>query len=524
MLEQSTSLLFALCSGMFFLCILGLVLHAAGNAYLFWLHRFRYAKPLQPLSQYPPDELPFNIIQLPVFNENIDLVQRLVISACGVDYPRDRLLIQLLDDSDDPPISDALSRWIAAFRASHPNIELTYHHRSDRRDYKAGNLNTGLSIAKETLRKRGYIDTSRIIVSVFDADFTIPADYINHTAHHFLSPDVGAVQAMLDFNNQNLSVITHAQARFMINLHHVDFCTRSRSGHLTTFLGSAGSWRLQAIEAAGGWRGDTQVEDVDLSIAAQLRGWRILYLEHVRVACQLPANVSAFKLQQRSWMKGFIEVFRKWGGSIWAATHLTAWKKVMAFNFFLILPFQALFVILGHLLIIPTYLFMESLGHTQWIEELFFGLLILFCLTHFPMLMADVGRRSQLSPNIPLGFWKTLQKWVAAFGLIPSLFPALTYGLVEGLLGVKVHRDRTIKSADTESHQPHGISRGQTLILVRIMILEFAASFYSFVFVLWAVNAGLWRLGGLLSILIILYAVSAWTTMIYILSSQTGRS
>jgi cellulose synthase/poly-beta-1,6-N-acetylglucosamine synthase-like glycosyltransferase len=524
MWEPIASVLYTLCSGLFVLCVFGLVLHAVSNAYLYWLHRFRYTKPLQAPSHYSSDELPFNIIQLPVFNEDIATVQRLLTSACGLDYPRERLLIQLLDDSDDPTISEALGHCIVAVRASHPDIDLSYHHRSERRAYKAGNLNAGLSIAKQTLRQKGYIDASRIIVSVFDADFIIPADYLNHTVHYFLSPSVGAVQALLEFDNQNLNVITQAQALFMINLHRVDFGTRSRSGHFTTFLGSAGSWRLQAIEAAGGWQGDTQVEDVDLSVAAQLTGWRILFLEPVRVACQLPANVIAFKLQQRSWMKGFMEVFRKWRGSIWAASHLTVWKKAMAFDFMLILPFQALFVILGHLLIIPTYLFIKSFGYTQWLGELFFGLLILFSLTHFPMLVASVGRRSKSSPNTTAGFRETLWKRATAFGLIPSLFPALTYGLVEGLLGVKVHRDRTVRSADTESPQPLGISVSQKKILVRIFIFEFVMSLYGLGFVIWAAHEGQWGVGGLLGILVFLYAGSAWITMKHLLSRPTGRS
>jgi cellulose synthase/poly-beta-1,6-N-acetylglucosamine synthase-like glycosyltransferase len=458
-----------------------------------------------------------------VFNEDLALVQRLVTAACGLDYPRDRLLIQLLDDSDDRSIADALCQWIARVKADQPEIDLTYHHRSDRRDYKAGNLNYGLAIAKKALQHRGYVDARRIVVTVFDADFTVPSDYLKQTVHYFTSPAVGAVQALLDFSNKNSNAFTQAQAQFMINLHHLIFGTRSRSGHLTTFLGSAGSWRLQAIEEAGGWQGDTQVEDVDLSVAAQLNGWQILYLNHLQVACQLPADVNSFKLQQRSWMKGFMEVFKKRRRSIWAASGLTTWKRVMAMDFFLVLPFQALFVILGHLLIIPTYLFMKDLGHPQWLEALFLGLLCLFCFTHFPMLMAGVGRRTQLSQGHPAGLLQTLRMRVVAFGLIPALFPTLTYGLVEGLLRVKVHRDRTFKSADPGLPQPSRVGRGQRRILARILIFEFAMSVYSLAFTLWALHAGQWRVGGLLSIFILLYAASTWMTLKLLLPAPTGR-
>jgi cellulose synthase/poly-beta-1,6-N-acetylglucosamine synthase-like glycosyltransferase len=508
---------------LFFLCILGLILQAGENGYLFWRHRFRKTEPLQALSKYPSGELPFNIVQLPVFNEDIALVQRLVTSACSLDYPRDRLLIQLLDDSDDQRIAGALNHWVANVRADHLDLDLTYHHRSDRRDYKAGNLNHGLAIAKQTLQQRGYVDAGRIIVSVFDADFTIPSDYLRQTVHYFSSAPVGAVQALLGFSNRNLNLITQAQAQFMSNLHDLYFGTRSRSGHLTTFLGSAGSWRLQAIEEAGGWQGDTQVEDVDISVAAQLKGWQILYLSHLRVPCQLPADANTFKLQQRSWMKGYMEVIRKRCKSLLVASQLTTRQRVMAMGFFLILPFQALFVILGHLLIIPTHRFMQGLGHTQWSGALFLGLLCLFCFTHFPMLMAGVGRRTQLVRRHPSGFWRRFKRQAVAFGLIPSSFPALTYGLLEGLLGVEVHRDRTLKSVDPILAQSSRLSPGQRGILARIFIFEFAMSLYSLAFVIWAAHAGEWGMGGLLSVLIILYAGSAWATLRALVRAPAGR-
>ncbi len=516
--------LYGLCSVLYLVCVLGLALHAVGYGYLYWLHRFRYPKPLQPKFHYPRGELPFQIIQLPVYNEDVVMVKQLLASACSVDYPHDRLLVQLLDDSDDPTTAADLSQWAAAIKADHPDMEITYHHRWDRRDFKAGNLNAGLAIAKQTLEQRGIVDTNRIILSIFDADFIVPVDYLNQTVHHFSSPDVGAVQARLDYYNQDVNLLTQAQALFMINLHQIDFGTRSRSGHLTTYRGSAGSWRLAAIEAAGGWQGDTQVEDVDMSFAAQLKGWRIVFLDHVQVACQLPLHLNAFKLQQRSWMKGLMEVFRKRGRPIWAASRLSIWQKVMAYDFFLILTFQALFIILGHLMIIPTYLFLKGFGHTQWLGGLTLGLLILFCFTHFPMLMGSVGRSSQSSPMAAKGFLKPIQKRLVAFGLIPSLFPALTYGLLEGLLGVSVHRDRTVKSADAQLNPTSGVSRGQRILLLRILIFEIAMSIYSLMFVFWTARVGEWLVGGIFSCFAVFYTISAGSTLKSLLPTRTDKN
>lgn len=503
---------YALCSTLYCLCVLGLTLHAVGYGYLYWLHRFRYVEPLRPESRYPRAEMPFQIIQLPVYNEDVDMVKRLAMSACDVDYPHERLLVQLLDDSDDPTIAAELRRWAAGISADHPDIELTYHHRSDRRDFKAGNLNTGLAIAQQSLEQRGVADPHRIIVSIFDADFIVPGDYLNQVVHHFSAPDVGAVQAALTYYNQDENLLTQAQAAFMTNLHTIDFGTRSRSGHLTTYRGSAGSWRLATIESAGGWQGDTQVEDVDMSFAAQLNGWRIVFLDHLQVACQLPMHFNAFKLQQRSWMKGLMEVFRKWGRPILTTSRLSVWQKAMAYDFFLILTLQALFVILGHLMIIPTYLFLKSFGQTRWLGGLTIGLLILFCFTHFPMLMGRIGRSSRSAPMAAKNFLKALQKRLVAFGLIPSLFPVLTYGLLEGLVGVHVHRDRTVKSTDARANPTPALSPGQRALLARIMIFEIAMSIYSLMFVFWAAHVGEWLVGGILSCFVGFYTISAWST------------
>jgi hypothetical protein len=192
----------------------------------------------------------------------------------------------------------------------------------------------------------------------------------------------------------------------------------------------------------------------------------------------------------------------------------------MAYDFFLILTLQALFVILGHLMIIPTYVFLRSFGQTQWLGGLTIGLLILFCFTHFPMLMGGMGRSPSSSPMAAEGFLKPLPKRLFALGLIPSLFPVLTYGLLEGLFGVNVHRDRTLKSTDANANPTSGLSLGQKTLLFRIMIFEIAMSIYSLVFVLWAAHVGEWLVGGSLSCFVGFYTISAWSTIESFLSTR----
>jgi cellulose synthase/poly-beta-1,6-N-acetylglucosamine synthase-like glycosyltransferase len=492
---------------------LGLVLHACGYGYLYWLRRFRYTHRLKPTFYYPPDNLPFQLVQLPVYNEDPKMVKRLVTSACFLKYPGNRLLVQLLDDSDVPAIASELRRWVARFKADHPDIDLNYLHRKDRRDFKAGNLNAGLTHAKKILAQRGGVKPSQVIISIFDADFFIPSDYLYQTVHYFSSPDVGAVQAELGYTDQDVNLFTHAQALFLTNLHWIEFSTRSHSGHLTTYRGSAGSWRLSAVESAGGWKGDTQVEDVDMSFAAQLNGWRILFLDQFQVACQLPHHIAAFKLQQRSWMKGLMEVLRKWAGPIIRATRLTAWQKIMAFDLLLILSLQPLFVILGHLTIIPTWYFLKSYGYTLWLGRLTLGLLILFFFTHFPMLMGSSVKTLKSMYKKNKGALKPIQRQMVALGLIPSLFPTLTYGLLEGLLGVKVHRDRTLKSTDPCYNAGNRINPDQKKILLRILIFEIAMTIYSLAFIVWAAMVSEWLVGGILSCFAIFYPLSAVMTI-----------
>lgn len=467
--------------------LFGLVLHSFFFVYILFIY-FKYRqKPPVPKRRFTNEELPYQLIQLPIYNENLSIVQQLVESACRVSYPRERLIVQLLDDSDIESISARIRALIAGFQKHQPELALVYIQRKKRTGFKGGNLNNGMTRAKPLLEKMGADDPDHIIVSVFDADFIIPPGYLLETVHHFTDTEVGAVQATLGYYNYDTNSFTRAQANFLINLHLIEFGSRSWGSHLTTYRGSAGSWRLSVIENLGGWQSDTQIEDADLSFAAQLDGWKILYLERVIAFCQLPASYNDFKLQQRSWMKGLMEVFRKWGGSIVTSPRLSLGQKILAMDFFLILSLQSLFMIIIHLSIIPSYYYLLSLGSAEWIGWSLLGLLVLLSATHLSFLSTRLKANPEGAKTSSSSWWHSFQDRCISLALIPVLFVTLSYGLIEGLLGRQVHRDRTIKldPFGADRHPEPTIS--QQKILIRINRLEIVMSFYSIFLAAWAI-------------------------------------
>ncbi len=262
----------------------------------YWRHRGREA---QAFSQF--DELPSVTVQLPIFNESV-MVERLLRSVAALDYPRDRLQIQVLDDSTDETV-DVASRLCEELRAAGHDVE--YRHRTDRTGFKAGALDAAMAHA-----------TGRFIC-IFDADFLPQPDYLQRLIHHFTDPKVGMVQARWGHLNQHFSLLTRLQALFLDGHLVLEQSARSRHGYYLNFNGTAGIWRRETIEEAGGWQHDTLTEDLDLSYRAQLRGWRFVYLKDVVVPAELPPDMDSFKSQQHRWTKGSIQVCKKILGDVW---------------------------------------------------------------------------------------------------------------------------------------------------------------------------------------------------------------
>ncbi len=276
-----------------------LVILAAYGGHRYWLvylyYKHKANKTTEPAAHFPSNDLPRVTVQLPIFNEQY-VVDRLLDAVCRLDYPREKLDIQLLDDSTDETVE--VARILVERYAALGN-PVTYLHRNNREGFKAGALAQGLKTSKGEF------------VAIFDADFVPPPDFLLNCIHHFTDPKVGMVQTRWTHINRNYSVLTQVEAILLDGHFVLEHSGRSRSGVFFNFNGTAGMWRRSAIDEAGGWEHDTLTEDTDLSYRAQLKGWKFLYLQDVECPAELPVEMTAFKTQQARWAKGLIQVSKK---------------------------------------------------------------------------------------------------------------------------------------------------------------------------------------------------------------------
>ncbi len=274
----------------------GYGLHRYFIVYLFLKNRNR---PPQPLSRFA--QLPVVTVQLPLFNE-IYVVERLLKAVSELDYPRELLQIQVLDDSTDETCALTAS-CVRALAERGFDVELI--HRSDRTGYKAGALETGLATARGDF------------VCILDADFVPQPGLLNSTVHFFTDPKVGMIQTRWGHINRGYSLLTRVQAMFLDGHLLLEQVARSRSGRFFNFNGTAGLWRKSCIVEAGGWQHDTLTEDLDLSYRAQLEGWKFVFLTDVVTPAELPVDMNGFKSQQHRWTKGSIQTCKKLLPRIW---------------------------------------------------------------------------------------------------------------------------------------------------------------------------------------------------------------
>jgi len=274
-----------------------LIILAAYGAHRYWLV-YLYYKNKKDKTSAPPaqfDDLPRVTVQLPIFNEQY-VVDRLLDAVCKLDYPREKLDIQLLDDSTDETVEVARGLVERYAALGHP---VTYLHRDNRSGFKAGALAEGLKSAKGEF------------IAIFDADFVPPPDFVLKCIHHFKDPKIGMVQTRWTHINRNYSFLTEVEAILLDGHFVLEHSGRARHGVFFNFNGTAGMWRRGAIDEAGGWEHDTLTEDTDLSYRAQLKGWKFLYLQDVECPAELPVEMTAFKTQQARWAKGLIQVAKK---------------------------------------------------------------------------------------------------------------------------------------------------------------------------------------------------------------------
>src|ERR1700733_12565207 len=240
-------------------------------------------------------DLPRITVQLPIFNEQF-VVECLLDAVCRLNYPLEKLDIQVLDDSTDETV--AVARGLVNHYAA-KGFPVSYHHRSNREGFKAGALTEGLKTS------RGEF------VAIFDADFVPPEDFLQRVIHHFTDPKIGMVQTRWTHINRNYSFLTEVEAILLDGHFVLEHSGRARSGVFFNFNGTAGVWRGAAIAEAGGWQHDTLTEDTDLSYRAQLAGWKFVYLQDVECPAELPVEMTAFKTQQARWAKGLIQTGKK---------------------------------------------------------------------------------------------------------------------------------------------------------------------------------------------------------------------
>ncbi|AEH00495.1 Glucomannan 4-beta-mannosyltransferase [Lacinutrix sp. 5H-3-7-4] len=242
-----------------------------------------------------PEQVPHVTIQLPVYNEEY-VMERLLENIALIDYPKNKLEIQVLDDSTDETVE---STAIRVQMLKDQGLDIVHICRTNREGFKAGALKEGLEVAKGEF------------IAIFDADFLPKKDWLKKTIPHFIDRNIGVVQTRWGHINRNYSTLTKIQA-FALDAHFtLEQVGRNSKGHFINFNGTAGVWRRQCIIDAGNWEGDTLTEDLDLSYRAQLKNWKFEYLEDVVTPAELPVVISAARSQQFRWNKGGAENFRK---------------------------------------------------------------------------------------------------------------------------------------------------------------------------------------------------------------------
>jgi len=292
------------------LAILGV--YRVRMVYQFW--RYRHVKP-KPHDRFTESELPRITVQLPLFNE-MYVVERLLDSVTGLDYPRHLLEIQVLDDSTDETVRIARD---AVEKHKQRGFDIQYIHRADRTGFKAGALENGMKMAKGQL------------VAIFDADFMPKPDCLRRMVDFFTDEGIGMVQMRWGHINANYSLLTRIQEVLLDGHFVVEQASRNRTGAFFNFNGTAGMWRREAIEWSGGWQHDTLTEDTDLSFRAQLMGWKFVYLLDDDAPAELPVEMNAFKAQQRRWAKGLVQVGLKLMPRLWKHPQLSFQQKVELF-------------------------------------------------------------------------------------------------------------------------------------------------------------------------------------------------
>lgn len=420
-------------------------------------------------------ELPSVTVQLPLYNE-ATVVARLLEAAATLDYPRDRLEIQVLDDSSDETRTIAEAK-VAELRRR--GLDMVYIRRPNRVGYKAGALDYGLSRAKGQL------------IAIFDADFIPQPDFLRAVVGHFQNENVGMVQTRWGHLNRNHSLLTSIQALMLDGHHLVENRARFGAGLMFNFSGTGGIWRRDAIQAAGGWQHDTLTEDLDLSYRAQLAGWRFVYRPDVITPAELPEDMSAFRAQQFRWAKGTVQTARKLMRRV-AASQLTVAQRLEAF-FHLTPHFAYPLMMLLSVLLLPALILMPATDpRMMLIVDLPLCLGATGSLATFYIMAERAQGRSA---------WLAVRRLPMLIALGAGLAPHLSRAVYEGLNSMAGEFVRTPKK---------GIIAGRYRQHAELPLLEIGLALLSAASVVASLETGHWFAAPFASLFTLGYGYVAW--------------
>lgn len=418
-LEFLTVLIYAL-------CLFIVLLFAVTQVLLF--HKFKGARNLFTKNQLPPlslkDDLPSVTIQLPIYNEQ-NVIQALIRQVAAIQYPMDRLEIQVLDDSTDQTTA-MVGALVSKLNAK--GIPIRHLHRRHRTGFKAGALKEGLAAATGEF------------IAIFDADFLPQSDWLLRSMPYFKDPKIGVVQTRWGHLNRAHSILTRVQA-FALDLHFgLEQIGRQAHGVFMNFNGTAGIWRKSCIEEAGNWSGTTLTEDLDLSYRAQLKGWRILYRPDIITPAQLPQSVQAARSQQFRWNKGGAQNFRQLWRRLWSKKDLSLKEKVFGTAH---LFSSSIFFLVLILIVLSLPLLWIKNSHPQW--SWIFYLFQSFGLTTLLFLWSYTGAYKMFNTQRNLSWAQAFFDFIVFFTLAIGLSANNAIAVIQGHLGVITPFIRTPK-------------------------------------------------------------------------------
>ncbi|KAH9317648.1 hypothetical protein KI387_019417, partial [Taxus chinensis] len=300
---------------------------------------------------------PMVLVQIPMYNER-EVYQLSIGAACGLSWPSDRIIVQVLDDSTDPTIKDLVE--MECQKWSHKGINIKYEIRDNRNGYKAGALKEGM--------KHSYVRECDYVV-IFDADFQPETDFLWRAVPFLMhNPDVALVQARWKFVNADECLMTRMQEMSLDYHFSVEQEVGSATHAFFGFNGTAGIWRIKALNEAGGWKDRTTVEDMDLAVRASLRGWKFVFIGNLGVKNELPSTFKAYRYQQHRWSCGPANLFRKMVKEIIMNRHVSAWKKFhVIYGFFFVRKIVAHIVtFVFYCVVIPATVLVPEVQLPKW--------------------------------------------------------------------------------------------------------------------------------------------------------------